>query len=188
MKSASFDTIVISSTGPQTPRPVHTHLNPMPAVVRKTGPGGTELLERPKPIQRKQAAKHAAAITPQREHQAWDLRQAVELAKQALAGENAQNETLSHNLETARSHRRQFWMDTCREAPERRSASRQLLDLYGKHGCRFRAPTHHQVQHILDALDSAMPHWDRDHPDLFYQTLELNFPELARSYRTRYRG
>jgi hypothetical protein len=36
------------------------------------------------------------------------------------------------------------------------------------------------VQEILDALDSAMPAWEREHPALFYQTLELNFPHLLR--------
>jgi hypothetical protein len=36
------------------------------------------------------------------------------------------------------------------------------------------------VQHILDALDSAAPFWDKEHPELFYQTLQLNFPELVR--------
>jgi hypothetical protein len=59
-----------------------------------------------------------------------------------------------------------------------RSAS--TLDLYMKHGCRFVTPTHEQVQEILDALDVASPFWDRDNAEIFYQTLELNFPELVR--------
>jgi hypothetical protein len=33
----------------------------------------------------------------------------------------------------------------------------------------------------LDALDAAMGSWDRDYPQLFYQALELNFPELRRA-------
>ena len=37
-----------------------------------------------------------------------------------------------------------------------------------------------QVQEVLDALDSALPVWDREHPELFYQTLELNFPQLVK--------
>jgi hypothetical protein len=36
------------------------------------------------------------------------------------------------------------------------------------------------VQVVLEALDAAMPLWDRDHPELFYQALELNFPQLVR--------
>jgi hypothetical protein len=47
-------------------------------------------------------------------------------------------------------------------------------------GCRFFAPNYEQVQEVLDALDNAMPLWDHDNPELFYQTLELNFPHLAR--------
>jgi hypothetical protein len=36
------------------------------------------------------------------------------------------------------------------------------------------------VKAVLDALDGAMPLWDKEHPELFYQTLEINFPELVR--------
>jgi hypothetical protein len=56
----------------------------------------------------------------------------------------------------------------------------EVQELYKHHGCRFQWPNGEQTQEVLDALDSAMPDWDRDHPELFYQTLELNFPELVR--------
>lgn len=59
-------------------------------------------------------------------------------------------------------------------------ATLQVLELYQLYGCRFDTPTHSQVQEILEALDGASSHWDRDHPELFYQTLELNFPHLLR--------
>ena len=55
-----------------------------------------------------------------------------------------------------------------------------VLELYQKHGCRFAVPSRQQVQDVLDALDAAMPVWEKEHPELFYQTLELNFPELLR--------
>jgi len=76
--------------------------------------------------------------------------------------------------------RLEFWEDTCREVTEMRLASKQVIDLYREYGCRFCAPSHSQVQNVLDALDSAAPRWEKDHPELFYQTLELNFPELVR--------
>ncbi len=84
------------------------------------------------------------------------------------------------DLGAALAKRQEFWMDTCRDPGKMQAASPEILDLYMKHGCRFLAPTHGQVQEIFDALDSAMPAWDRDHPELFYQTLELNFRELLR--------
>jgi hypothetical protein len=59
-------------------------------------------------------------------------------------------------------------------------ASVQIFELYQNHGCRFFSPNREQVQEILDALDVALPLWDKDHPELFYQTLELNFPTLAK--------
>ncbi len=78
------------------------------------------------------------------------------------------------------SQRREFWSDTCREITQMHSGSVQAIDFYRKYGCRFCEPTHAQVEEVLSALDSALPQWDTLHPELFYQTLELNFPELVR--------
>ena len=80
----------------------------------------------------------------------------------------------------AASERQEFWADTCREITQMRVGSKKVIDLYRRYGCRFCEPTHDQTQHVLMALDSAMPAWEEQHPELFYQTLELNFPELVR--------
>lgn len=99
------------------------------------------------------------------------LRQEVELARKMA----------SHELDAVPAvvHRQEFWMDTCREVREMHHASPPVCELYKVYGCRFATPTHEQVQVILDALDSALPNWEGDHPDLFYQTLELNYPGLV---------
>ncbi len=76
--------------------------------------------------------------------------------------------------------REDFWADTCRETTEMQHPSQEVLELYRKYGCRFCAPARHQVHYILDALDSAAGGWDTQHPELFYQTLELNYPELVK--------
>ncbi len=76
--------------------------------------------------------------------------------------------------------RLEFWVDTCREITQMQAASSQTIALYQKHGCRFLEPTHSQVQQVLQALDGALPEWEKEHSELFYQTLELNFPELVR--------
>lgn len=86
----------------------------------------------------------------------------------------------SQELEGALHDRQQFWIDTCREVAEMHHRWPQILELYQKHGCRFIVPSALQTQEVLDALDSAVPFWDRDHPEIFYSTLELNFPELVR--------
>ena len=80
----------------------------------------------------------------------------------------------------ARAERQEFWADTCREMTQMRLGSQNVINLYRLHGCRFCAPTRDQVQHVLNALDSALPSWEEQHSELFYQTLELNFPELVR--------
>lgn len=77
----------------------------------------------------------------------------------------------------------EFWLDSCREVREMRHGSMQVLELYQRFGCGLIAPSQRQAQEVLDALDTAMPMWDRDHIELFYQALELNFPEL---FRRRY--
>jgi hypothetical protein len=109
------------------------------------------------------------------------LRQKAEQAKRAMAvaGWN-KTEKLAHDLAEAMAERQQFWIDTCHGVARGQVASMEIPELYQKHGCRFEAPSRNDAQYILDALDQAMPTWDKDHPELFYQTLELNFPALVR--------
>ncbi len=112
---------------------------------------------------------------------ATQLRQAVERALRVVAVASAEQLVeLQAALEAARAERREFWTDTCRDMKEMRVKSQGVHTLYQQHGCRFCAPSIDHVQYILNALDAAVPYWDGDHPELFYQTLELNFPELLR--------
>ncbi|HTL55330.1 MAG TPA: hypothetical protein VL361_06600 [Candidatus Limnocylindrales bacterium] len=76
--------------------------------------------------------------------------------------------------------RQEFWADTCREITQMQIGSPTVIELYRKYGCRFCPPTLEQARHVIQALDSAMPTWEATNPELFYQTLELNFPELVR--------
>jgi hypothetical protein len=76
--------------------------------------------------------------------------------------------------------REEFWADTCREITQMQHASHDVVELYRQYGCRFCTPGRQQIGHVLSALDTAVPRWDKDHPELFYQTLELNYPELLK--------
>lgn len=119
------------------------------------------------------------ATTKDEAHALWT---SVETAKRAVAeGKGEQAETAKRELGVAVAKRQLFWLNTCCDPSQMHSPSLQVFDLYRTYGCRFVAPTPEQVQEILDALDAAMPFWGRDHPQLFYQALELNFPELRRS-------
>ena len=112
---------------------------------------------------------------------AYRLRVKVEDARRAAArGEGPPLENPRHLLEVAVAERQEFWADTCSESDKMHLICSQVVALHKQHGCRFAVPTAEQVQAILDSLDSALPEWDRDRPELFYQTLELNFPELLR--------
>jgi hypothetical protein len=110
------------------------------------------------------------------------LRAAVEDARRVMTlTPDAPNARADFASNTTR--RQEFWLDTCREVKEMQIGSVQVFELYQRYGCRLYGPSRPQVQEVLDALDSAMPLWDRDHPELFYQTLELNFPELVKKPR-----
>ncbi len=110
---------------------------------------------------------------------AYHLRTAAEKAAHALTVNPEGPNVRADSVATA-TGRREFWLDTCRDTKEMHIASVQVFELYRNYGCRFFSPNAQQVQVILDALDAASPLWDRDHPELFFQTLELNFPELVR--------
>jgi hypothetical protein len=128
--------------------------------------------------------KHASPDNGVREitkRQAHLLQQAVEEAERAVRdAPEDKAEELRQILGVAVGKRQQFWMDTCRDPPQVRYCSTQVLELFMRYGCRFLVPSCEQVQEILSALDLLMPLWERHRPELFYQTLELNFPELDR--------
>jgi hypothetical protein len=112
---------------------------------------------------------------------AYHFHVAVENAREALAtttGEQADSRKAAFAL--AASERLEFWLDTCRDAPKTQAGLEQVHEFYQKFGCRFADPPPKDAQYILDALDSAAPLWDREHPELFYETLEINFPQLLR--------
>ena len=115
------------------------------------------------------------------EHEAYHLRSAVDRTRRVIAQAGKDEiENLRHDLALAIAKRQELWMDTCGDAERMHPVSTQAHELSKKYGSRFAVPTAQQVQDIFDALDSALPFWDRDDPGLFYQTLELNFPELVR--------
>ncbi len=122
------------------------------------------------------------SISDSTKMEAHRLRAAVEEAKR-IASVTPDAPNARADLASSTTRRQEFWLDTCREVKEMQIGSVQVFELYQRYGCRLYAPSRAQVQEVLDALDSAMPLWDRDHPELFYQTLELNFPELVKKPR-----
>ena len=107
---------------------------------------------------------------------AHHLRRAVETAKREVL-ERGRGHT---EVERTLAERQEFWVDTFRGSAHLKSGCTQVLELYRTQGCLFSEPTRKQVQDILDALDAALPLWDQEHPELFYEALKLNFPELRK--------
>lgn len=122
--------------------------------------------------------EQAIRENPKSAHQ---LRRDVEEARgkvqEALAHETCECE---ERLKQAIAARQDFWTDVFRGVSSGRGSSERVHSLYMQHGCRYVVPSRHQIQEILDALDGAMPYWDLDHEELFFKTLELNFPEVRR--------
>jgi hypothetical protein len=83
-------------------------------------------------------------------------------------------------LPTTLIDRVKFWADTCQEVTQMKTGSHEAIELYRKFGCRFWTPSEQQIEQVINALDLAMPQWDKNHPELFFQTLELSFPELVK--------
>src|SRR5262249_53334216 len=110
---------------------------------------------------------------------AYQLHVSVATSRTALA-KLPQAANARADFDLAISQRQKFWTDTCREVSEMQFDSVHAHELRQRFGQRFLAPSTAQIQNILDALDAATPMWDKDHPELFYETLALNFPELVR--------
>jgi hypothetical protein len=109
----------------------------------------------------------------------YQLRLAV-LAAERSVREVPDRPGVRADLHAITAARRQFWLDTCRDNNEVLGAPEQALEFYQLFGARYFTPTWSEVGEVLDALDLAMPGWDKDHPELFYETLKLNFPSLLR--------
>ncbi len=150
----------------------------MPVLIAKSGPSGTEFLVRPEGRRPAMESTRELADLQRPVSTAYALRQAVE---------SARRESRRDKVLPATHRRVQFWTDACREAMEMQAPCPQVLELHRRHGCRFCVPSPRQVEYILDALDAALPDWDREHPGLFFTTLELNYPELLRRCRVQRR-
>ena len=127
------------------------------------------------------AARSQIGVMETLQGAAYSLRLVVEEARRTLVEAGAERyENLRPALEAAVGKRRAFWIDSCRGAASGETGGEEILRFYRQYGCRFVAPTHQQVHSVLEALDAAMLAWDRDYSELFFRTLELNFPELVR--------
>jgi hypothetical protein len=157
------------------------NVNFMDTLTLKQQRGDTEILTRPMPPRADAPRPKEPLLRPGQVNNAYQLKQAVEGARRALAAaESCFQDGWQRQLELAERQRQQFWTDTCRDPHEARAACRQANELYRQHGWRFLTPSFVQVQSVLEALDSALPSWDQEHPALFFQTLELNFPGVLR--------
>jgi hypothetical protein len=121
----------------------------------------------------------AGGVSESARNVAHRLHETAANAKRAMAVA-PQAANVRADLVSANATRLEFWLDTCRDIREMQIGSVQVYEFHHDYGHRLFAPTREQVQEILDALDTAIPSWDKEHPELFYKTLELNFPNLVR--------
>jgi len=113
--------------------------------------------------------------------EASELHAAMDQARGACeSGGGASPQESGTDLTAAIAKREEWWMDTCRDPGKMKGVSAQKIELYKLQGCRFEEPSRGQVREVLQALDSAAPNWERENPELFFQTMELNYRELVR--------
>jgi len=120
-----------------------------------------------------------ASISDFARKHAHDLRLRV-MAMQQAAEETPDRPGVRADLRACVSARQQFWLETCSDSRDLPRACAQALEFYQFLGARYFPPTSEQAQEVLDALDGAMPGWEESNPELFYETLKLNFPSLMR--------
>jgi hypothetical protein len=133
---------------------------------------------------RSHRSEEGAPASTQKRSRAVQLRLSLEDAKLLLiAALPSEEPVLLAQFERLRAERMEFWINTCREPELMHDKCAETLELYRKHGCLYTVPNHEQVQEVLDALDAAIPAWDVEHPELYFTTLELNFPQLLKRNR-----
>jgi hypothetical protein len=152
-------------------RPVVTQPQPAPALAVQPAAVRPSATMAQLPLRPERLSEIARAY-------AYQLQMLVHAAERALA-ESPDRPGARADVHSAVSARQKFWLDTCRggESP---TASAHALEFHQHFGAHFFAPSWEEVQEVLEALDSAMPGWDKDHPELFYETLKLNFPSRLR--------
>lgn len=170
----------------QAARLIRQYKHPHPAAPPSTTTK-TQTLERERPAVQAPAklAREPSAPIPvgrisesARGH-AFQLRLTVEVTEGALA-QNPDRPGGKADVHSAVSARQRFWLDTCRDGFDLQAACAQAIEFHDHYGLHFFPPTWDEVAEVLAALDDGMPGWDQDHPELFYETLRLNFPSLLR--------
>jgi hypothetical protein len=102
-----------------------------------------------------------------------------EAARKSQDAPDKYNREAAAKLRDCQKYRVLFWKDTF-GGNEHLAECDQGWLFFRKWGCQFKTPSAEKIQAVLGALDSKLPTWDKDNPKLFYETLELNFPELLR--------
>ncbi len=153
---------------------------PVSAAPKQSGPGSAAARAAPvQPGLPLQAHIQAEALSQAARTHVYNLRLAVLAAAHTLK-ENPDRPGVRADLHATLAARQQFWWDTCRDHREMVGASEHAQEFCRHFGARFFTPPWEAVQEVLDALDGAVPGWDKNHPELFYETLKLNFPSLLR--------
>ena len=153
---------------------------------KRPPPGGAiQAGPNPAPVQRSDAlitVDPVGTLSEAARLHAFQLRVAVLTAEKTVR-EDPERPGVRADLRSCISARQQFWMDTCRDIKDLQKVSVHALEFYQYLGGRYFPPSWEEVQEVLDALDGAMPGWEKEHPELFYETLKLNFPSLMRQKR-----
>ncbi len=150
--------------------------NPQALVAKEPAP----VLTRTAPARAERAVSTPTPMVSDRAKiYAYQLRLAVEAAERALS-ENPDRPGGRADVHSAIAARQRFWLDTCRDGFDLEAACPQAIEFHDHIGLRYFPPSWDEVAEVLAALDCGLPGWDKEHPELFYETLKLNYPSLLR--------
>lgn len=140
----------------------------------KLGPSGTEFIVRSEGFSAPDEFGPVQLGSPANDP--VSLRAAVENLREEVKSGYATEPALAEAIRA----RQMFWVETCEAAVGSQPCYRLARELRRKYGWRFCSPTPEQVQFVIDALDLAFAHWERDSAVLFFNKLEVHFPHLQK--------
>lgn len=116
-----------------------------------------------------------------------NIQEEIESSKSDLTDYPDNLKDAQDDLKFRVSSRVKFWKATFKEDWVLGDEEADLIDfsdtidrLYSEYGRYFKVPTNKQITEILEALDTALPDWDKNQPHSFYSTLKASFPEGVR--------
>ncbi len=118
------------------------------------------------------------------EQQIASTRELIESTESKIGDQPTEIKEAKEELRYRQSLRAKFWKATFTQLGADPDDIEDLIDycdvidrFYDGYGHYFKVPTLKQVDDILEVLDKALPDWDKQEPQSFYEKYKVSFPD-----------